>query len=110
MFSGLPTVTLSHVVRELVTSDRPLSGLYNVASEPIAKYDLLVRLNEAFGLEYQIDPDPTFVIDRSLDDLAFRAATGTVRPAWDDLVRILVDDYRSLPYDTIYRRLRENDT
>jgi hypothetical protein len=48
-------------------------------------------------------PDASLAMDRSLDDGRFRAATGTVRPGWDALVRELADDLDALPYRALYR-------
>ena len=98
IFSGLPTVTLSRTVLQLIRDGIPLDGLYHVASEPIPKLDLLTRLREALGLRRTITPSDDVAIDRSLDDTRFRSATGTVRPGWDALMTELTQDYHSLPY------------
>jgi dTDP-4-dehydrorhamnose reductase len=103
IYSGLPTVSLAHIVRALIEDGLPLSGLYHVASEPISKYELLCRLNEAFELGHQIEPDESVRIDRSLDDSRFRAATGTIRPGWDALVADLHADFHALPYAKLLR-------
>jgi dTDP-4-dehydrorhamnose reductase len=50
IFSGLPTRTLARTVADILERAPALHGLYHVASEPITKYDLLCRLNEAFEL------------------------------------------------------------
>lgn len=102
IFSGLPTVTLSRTVLEIVTSHPGLRGLYHVASEPINKLELLERINQRFGLDHTLIPDATVRIDRSLDDSCFRAATGTVRPRWDQLIEELADDFRAHPYGREY--------
>jgi dTDP-4-dehydrorhamnose reductase len=105
IYSGLPTVTLSRTVRELIEGEVPLTGLYQVASEPISKYELLRKVNEAFGLEHTIRRDDSLSMDRSLNDSRYRAATGTTRPGWDELVRELVADYQSNPYASVYSSL-----
>lgn len=98
IFSGLPTVTLARTVRQLLLSDVTVTGLWHVAAEPIAKYDLLVRVSRELGLDLELVPDDDFVLDRSLDDSRFRKATGTARPGWDELVQELVEDFRSGGY------------
>jgi len=105
IFSGLPTVTLATTVQRLLVHHPTLAGLYHVAAEPIRKFDLLSRLNAAFDLGLQIDPDPSVTIDRSLDDSHFRTATGTTRPDWDTLVAELVVDARRTPYAALYPQL-----
>jgi dTDP-4-dehydrorhamnose reductase len=106
IFSGLPTVTLSRVIRDTITRHGDLSGLYHVASDPISKYALLGRVNEALDLGCRLEPDDRVKIDRSLDDTRFRQATGTIRPDWEALVDELRNDYLSAPYEPIYQELR----
>jgi dTDP-4-dehydrorhamnose reductase len=97
IFSGLPTVTLAKTVLDVIR--RPeITGLFHVASEPINKLELLQRIASALGLERTLVPSDDVVMDRSLDDSAFRRATNTVRPSWDELIPALVDDYHSMPY------------
>jgi dTDP-4-dehydrorhamnose reductase len=98
IFSGLPTITLSRTVLDVMQHHSHLHGLYHVASQPIPKLDLLRRVAAAFGLDRQIVASDDVVIDRSLDDRRFRAATNTETPGWDVLIADLVADYRSLPY------------
>lgn len=99
IFSGLPTVTLSETVLRIIRNFPDLTGLYHVASEPIAKFDLLARIQAALGLDREIVASEDVVIDRSLDDTRFRDATGTARPQWDELIAALKTDHDSLPYD-----------
>lgn len=102
-FSGLPTVTLSHTVLDVIMRRPDLSGLYHVASEPISKHELLLRVSDALGLTNDIVPDDSFRIDRTLDDEVFRRATGTKTPGWRHLIEELKKDFESHPYDEIYR-------
>lgn len=87
IFSGLPTVELARVVRDVVLPRPELSGLYHVASAPIAKYDLLKLIADVYGKKIEIVPDNALVIDRSLNAERFRDATGYVAPPWPELVR-----------------------
>lgn len=86
VFSGLPTVELSRIVRDIVLPADGLSGLYHVAAAPIAKFDLLNLVAAAYGKPLTIEPDDAVVIDRSLNADRFREATGYVAPAWPELV------------------------
>jgi dTDP-4-dehydrorhamnose reductase len=103
IFSGLPTSVLSLLVRRIILEFPALSGLWHVASQPITKLELLDRINTIFDLGHTIVPDDSVAIDRSLSDVSFRAATKTTTPTWDVLLPQLVDDYRSLPYNQIYK-------
>ena len=86
IFSGLPTVVLAQVIRDIVIPHTELSGLYHVAASAIAKYDLLRLIAEVYGKDIKIHPDDGLKIDRSLDASKFRAATGYVAPAWPALI------------------------
>ena len=89
IFSGLPTVVFAQVIRDVVIPRPELSGLYHVAAEPIAKYDLLQLIAEVYGKSIEIVPDEKLVIDRSLNADRFRAATGYVAPEWRALINAM---------------------
>lgn len=89
IFSGLPTIELAHVIRDVVLPRPDLVGIYHVASEPICKYDLLCLIAAAYGKAIEIVPDQRLVLDRSLLADRFKAATGYVPPGWKELVRIM---------------------
>ncbi len=91
IFSGLPTVELAHVVRDVVLPHPELSGLYHVAAQPIAKYDLLQLVRDAYGKTIDIEPDDRVAIDRSLNAERFREATGYVAAPWPELVARMRD-------------------
>lgn len=91
IFSGLPTVELARIVRDVVLPRTDLSGLYHVSAAPIAKYELLKLVAEAYGKVIDIEPDDSVVIDRSLDASRFHSATSYIAPAWPDLVAQMCD-------------------
>jgi dTDP-4-dehydrorhamnose reductase len=106
IFSGLPTITLSRTVLNLMSGNSELAGLFHVASQPINKFELLSRISARFGLDHPFVPDDTIRIDRSLSDVRFRRATGTVTPDWDTLIDELHEDYQAGSYDRLYHDLR----
>jgi dTDP-4-dehydrorhamnose reductase len=87
IFSGLPTVELSRVIRDFVLPRGDLRGLYHVASEPINKCELLQLVADIYGKKIEIVPDDELVIDRSLNADRFRTATGYVASPWPELIR-----------------------
>lgn len=91
IFSGLPTVELARVVRNVVLARPDLSGLYHVASSPIAKHDLLKLVAQVYGKAIEIVPDNAVVIDRSLNADRFREASGYVPPPWPELVKAMFE-------------------
>jgi dTDP-4-dehydrorhamnose reductase len=86
IFSGLPTVMLARVIRDVIVPRPELRGLYHVAAAPINKFDLLTQVAEVYGKQIAITPDAGLVIDRSLDASRFREATGYVAPPWREMV------------------------
>jgi len=89
IYSGLPTVVLAQLVRDVIIPRADLSGLYHVASKPISKYDLLCLVSEIYGKSIEIIPDSSLVIDRSLNADRFREATGYVAPEWHELIKCM---------------------
>lgn len=87
IFSGLPTVEISHVVRDVILPRRDLRGVYHVAASSISKYDLLHLVAEVYGKKLELVPDEQPVIDRSLNADRFHAATGYVAPEWPALIK-----------------------
>lgn len=94
IFSGLPTVVLARIIRDVVIPRPELSGLYHVAARPISKYDLLKLVAGIYGKPIEIIPDDSLVIDRSLNAARFNAATGYVAPEWPELVRAMHGYYQ----------------
>jgi dTDP-4-dehydrorhamnose reductase len=86
IFSGLPTVSLAELVRDVVVPRSDLHGLYHVAAAPINKFDLLNLVAQVYGKQIAIVPSDALVIDRSLDASRFQAATGYTPPAWPALI------------------------
>jgi len=101
IYTGLTTRALAEVVAGLLRNGRPAPGLWQVASEPIDKLDLLRRLNERLQLDLTIGVNEEFHCDRSLDGSAFVEKTGIVTPSWDEMLdAFAVDDafYAGLEY------------
>jgi len=92
LFSGVTTAELSRVILKVIEGHRTLSGVYHLAAEPISKFELLSRLNDALGRGLTIQADPSVRIDRSLDGSRFSAATGYVAPEWTSMLGELSRD------------------
>lgn len=98
IYTGLTTQSLAGIVGDLIDQHPQLYGLYHISSEPISKYDLLVKIRDAMGLDIKIDPYEDKYCDRSLNSARFRQATGYRIPTWDEMIFELVQD--PTPYDT----------
>ncbi len=95
IFSGLPTIELASIIKNIVLAKPELSGLYHVASAAINKYDLLHLIAKQYNKAIEIIPSNELVIDRSLVASRFSDATGYVAPAWPELVRRMHADFQS---------------
>lgn len=91
IFSGLPTVELSRIVRDIVLPRPDLSGLFHVAAAPISKYELLKLVAAAYAKPIEIEVDDRLVIDRSLNADRFREVTGYVAASWPELIARMRD-------------------
>lgn len=91
-WSGVTTNHLSGLVGDIIRSHPRLTGLYQVSSGKIAKYDLLCLLRDAYALDVEITPDTEAFCDRSLSGDLFREAIGYEAPPWAQLIEELVKD------------------
>lgn len=91
IFSGVPTVELARIMRDIVLPRPELRGLYHVAAEPISKLDLLHLVAACYGKRIDIVRDEALVIDRSLSAQRFNRETGYSPPAWPELIRRMRD-------------------
>ena len=89
IFSGLPTVVLSQVVRDHVIPNADLAGLYHVGARPIDKDSLLQLIAKAYGRNTIITPDDEVRIDRSLNVERFATTTGYRSPEWPELIETM---------------------
>lgn len=96
IYSGFTTQALAHVIRDVLENHPQLEGVYQVSSESINKYDLLLLMRQAFGLEVEIEKENTVRIDRSLDSSRFRSATGFTPPSWAEMIQEMAQD--TTPY------------
>jgi dTDP-4-dehydrorhamnose reductase len=94
IYSGFSTAVLSQLIGDILLTRPDLTGLYQVASEPISKFDLLVRLRDILGWgDITIDADDNFFCDRSLSGAHFTAATGWRTPGWDSMLEGLAAEW-----------------
>lgn len=92
IFSGFTTQALAEVIGKIIVEQPELSGIWHVAAEPISKFDLLTLVKQTYGLAIEIEPDETFICDRSLDGSRFRETTGIQVPSWTEMIKAMRDD------------------
>lgn len=97
IYSGFTTHALAQIIADLVEMYPDLFGLYHVASQPISKFELLVKIRDAMKLDIEIIPENDFFCDRSLDAARFLNDTRIAIPTWEEMISDLVID--SAMYD-----------
>jgi dTDP-4-dehydrorhamnose reductase len=96
IYSGVTTRELARVIAYVLANCPDLHGVWQVASQPITKHDLLVDLARLLGRDdVNIVPDDSFACDRSLRGDAFAGRTGYRVAAWDTMLSELADDIRA---------------
>ena len=101
IFSGLTTIALSEIIADILPNYPHLSGVYQVASEPISKYDLLNLVNKIYGLKIRINLDETIINNRSLNPEKFKKETNIKIPSWEYMIEEMYRD--PTPY-AMFRR------
>jgi dTDP-4-dehydrorhamnose reductase len=86
IFSGLTTLELARVLRDVVLPRTELHGVLHLAAEPISKYQLLTLIARVYGSSIEIEADDGLAIDRSLDAGLFHRLTGYSAPSWPEMV------------------------
>ncbi|MAV91380.1 MAG: NAD(P)-dependent oxidoreductase [Bdellovibrionaceae bacterium] len=97
IYSGLSTPVVSREVERIIKNFPEMTGLYQVASQPISKYDLLHLLREHFDINVDIKRDETHISNKSLDFTRYSQATGFQPPSWDEMVRELAHEREAVP-------------
>jgi len=97
LYTGLTTSVMADLIAHLLSEWPHLSGVWQVASEPISKYDLLVMLRETLALDLVIDRDEIVFCDRRLDGSRFQQHTGWSAPSWREMVKGLLREDGLLP-------------
>lgn len=98
-YSGVTTLELALIVKDIILYHNNLKGLYNISAEPVSKYNLLCLIKNTLNLDIKIIPFSTEVsVDRTLNANKFNYETGYVSPIWSLLLKdLLIKDLT--PYD-----------
>lgn len=97
IYSGFPTIEIARIIGQYVIPQPELSGLYQVSSAPISKYDLLQLVAQRYGKTIIIEPATHIRLDRSLDSHRFQQDTGYYPPPWEELVDRMYQHFLTAP-------------
>ncbi len=101
IYSGITNVRMGKIIHYILKHKLNLSGIYNISSVPISKYDLLVKLSEAFSLNIDIEENTDNKSNKVLISKKFTEITGMYPPNWDDLISELKDDCKK--FKSLYK-------
>ncbi len=87
IYSGFPSVEIARIIHKFIIPNKSISGIYNLSSNPISKYELLKIISAQYKHKIDIVPDETVVIDRSLDATRFNLKTKYICPSWPKLIK-----------------------
>lgn len=89
-YSGVTTAEMARVIEHVLMKQPDLHGVWQVASDPISKHELLCQLSALLGRrDVTLTPDHEFHCDRSLDGTDFARRTGYRVPGWNRMLEEL---------------------
>jgi dTDP-4-dehydrorhamnose reductase len=100
IYSGITTIKMAEIVLILINFYPNLTGIYNISSKPISKFDLLKMCKEQFNINANIEMDNSYTSNKNLISDKIFNEIGIEKPNWIDLIRQLKDD--CLIYTNLY--------
>ena len=98
IYSGITTIRMAKIIDFILNKNLNLSGIYNIGSIPISKYELLKMLNKAFNLEIDIRKITQIKSNKVLISKKFTEITGLKTPNWNDLISEFKEDCETYSY------------
>jgi len=92
LYSGITTVRMGKIIRKIIKENFNLTGICNISSIPISKFELLHKLSNAFCLDVDIAENKNIKSNKVLNSKKFTEITGIKTPHWDDLIPEFVED------------------
>lgn len=100
IYSGITTVKMAEIVIRIINFYPHLTGIYNVSSTPISKYNLLKICNDHFSINAIIKSDKSYISNKNLISDKLFNEIGIEKPNWIDLINQLKND--CLIYNNLY--------
>lgn len=92
IYSGFTTQALAEIVARLISDYPEMSGLYQVSTAAINKYELLKLIGQAYESDTVIEPYDEVAIDRSLDSRRFWSEVDFQPPTWPEMIMAMAND------------------
>ena len=91
IYSGFTTNELINILESYIISNPSISGLYNVASNPISKYELLKIIAKVYHKQIIINPFDEFKSDKSLNCCKFTKDFNFQKKSWSQMILEMKD-------------------
>ena len=92
IYSGITTLQMAYYVKDIIDKFPELTGLFNIASNPISKHDLLILLNKHFNNHSLILKDQSYISKKTLNAKKFYTVTQFNLPDWEEMIIELKKD------------------
>jgi dTDP-4-dehydrorhamnose reductase len=86
IFSGFTTNEMARIILKMLQDHPRASGIYQVSSAPINKFDLVSAIARRLKPDLTVVPDDAVAIDRSLDSSRFRSQFEYTPPSWSTML------------------------
>ena len=86
IYSGVTSTWMGKTINHIIKNNIDLTGIYNISAVPISKYDLLIKLSDAFNLNVDISLNSNIKSNKVLISKKFTEITGINSPNWNDLI------------------------
>ena len=85
IYSGITTTKMAEIVLKLINQYPYLSGVYNISSKPISKFELLILWNNLFDINANIEIDNSYTSNKNLISDNFYRTVSMEQPDWVEL-------------------------
>ena len=85
IYSGITTTKMAEIVLKLIDQYPNLSGVYNISSKPISKFELLKLWNKLFDIDANIEIDNSYTSNKNLISDNFYRTISMEQPDWVEL-------------------------
>tara|TARA_B110000003_G_C16577770_1_gene506849 strand:- start:353 stop:1228 length:876 start_codon:yes stop_codon:yes gene_type:complete len=92
IYSGVTTCWMGNVIARIIKENINLSGLYNISSNSISKYELINLLCDTFNLNIKINENHDYASNKSLISRKFFERTDIDKPSWETMLINLKKD------------------
>jgi dTDP-4-dehydrorhamnose reductase len=92
IYSGITTIQMAGLVKILIESFPDLSGVFNVSSVPISKFELLNLFENEFKIDSQIVSNDSITSNKNLISTKLYNTINIPIPDWNNMVLQLRDD------------------